>query len=350
MLLHPRLFIDKKKAQANIARMCAKIPSEAFLRPHFKTHRSHEIGDWFRDHGVSAITVSSLEMATLFIEKKWHNITIALPYNPHWAKEVNKISKDVNLNFIVEDTATLKRLLKDIHVSCGVFIKIDVGANRTGVQPHNFNLIDELTHLLTTCDDIVLKGFLSHAGHTYNAATPEDIKKIYFDSFKMLKKLKDVYQNSFPAISISYGDTPSCSLISHLTHFDEYRPGNFVFYDLMQYKLGACGLDDIAVVVAAPVLSKHKERLEIVVHAGAIHLSKEFVQLEKSLVYGAMVLLKDDCTWDMPLENAFVCRLFQEHAVVKVSKDVFAKLEVGDTVGILPVHSCLLSNLSSEII
>ena len=33
------------------------------FRPHFKTHQSAEIGSWFRDFGVTRITVSSRESA-----------------------------------------------------------------------------------------------------------------------------------------------------------------------------------------------------------------------------------------------------------------------------------------------
>ena len=36
------------------------------FRPHFKTHQSIEIGEWFRESGVNKITVSSLTMANYF--------------------------------------------------------------------------------------------------------------------------------------------------------------------------------------------------------------------------------------------------------------------------------------------
>ncbi len=36
--------------------------NDVVFRPHFKTHQSHKIGQWFRNEGVNAITVSSIKM------------------------------------------------------------------------------------------------------------------------------------------------------------------------------------------------------------------------------------------------------------------------------------------------
>ena len=52
------------------------------FRPHFKTHRSREVGRWFRDFGVAAITVSSVDMAQYFSNDGWDDITIAFPAVP----------------------------------------------------------------------------------------------------------------------------------------------------------------------------------------------------------------------------------------------------------------------------
>ena len=70
-------------------------------------------------------------------------------------------------------------------------------------------------------------------------------------------------------------------LSQHLKSFgvDEIRPGNFVFYDLMQAQIGACSLDDISVAVACPVVARHPERSQIVIYGGAIHFSKEQLRL-----------------------------------------------------------------------
>ncbi|MDQ1351629.1 MAG: hypothetical protein QG657_1934, partial [Acidobacteriota bacterium] len=72
--------MDKEKALKNIIRIKEKIarsPGVRF-RPHFKTHQSAQIGQWFREMGVSAITVSSVDMALYFAQHGWTDITIAI--------------------------------------------------------------------------------------------------------------------------------------------------------------------------------------------------------------------------------------------------------------------------------
>jgi len=67
----PTLFINKAIAKANIKAMAqkAKINNLSF-EPHFKTHQSKEVGEWFREEGVTAITVSSVAMAIYFAANK----------------------------------------------------------------------------------------------------------------------------------------------------------------------------------------------------------------------------------------------------------------------------------------
>ena len=61
------------------------------FRPHFKTHQSAAIGEWFRAEGVAAITTSSVEMATYFAEQGWNDITIAFPANVREIDQINRL-------------------------------------------------------------------------------------------------------------------------------------------------------------------------------------------------------------------------------------------------------------------
>ena len=57
----PLLWIDEQKARGNIERMLAvAAQNNVQFRPHFKTHQSIAVGNWFRDYSVDRITVSSV--------------------------------------------------------------------------------------------------------------------------------------------------------------------------------------------------------------------------------------------------------------------------------------------------
>ena len=148
-----------------------------------------------------------------------------------------------------------------------------------------------------------------------------------------------------PNLQISLGDTPSFASVKDLSGTDEARPGNFVFFDLMQYHLGVCSLHQIAVAVACPVVSKKKKEKQIIVHGGAIHFSKEFIlDNNQQKIYGRIVELKDQ-TWTDTGEGNILIGLSQEHGTVQLNEEQFEKTNIGDLLYVLPVHSCLTANL-----
>src|SRR5512140_22273 len=89
----PELLLDESKCRRNIRTMADKArSSKVIFRPHFKTHQSLEIGNWFREEGVNSITVSSVTMANHFARAGWKDITIAFPVNLREEKEIEKLS------------------------------------------------------------------------------------------------------------------------------------------------------------------------------------------------------------------------------------------------------------------
>jgi len=90
----PTLLLDESTARKNICRMAghARDAGVAF-RPHFKTHQSVEIGEWFRSVVVSAITVSSVDMALYFARCGWADITIAFPANLRQQRDLAALAR-----------------------------------------------------------------------------------------------------------------------------------------------------------------------------------------------------------------------------------------------------------------
>lgn len=124
---------------------------------------------------------------------------------------------------------------------------------------------------------------------------------------------------------------------------DELRPGNFVFYDLMQQEIGACDWDDIAVALACPVVAVHPDRLQWIIYGGAIHFSKDFLQMSSGeKCFGRMVDM-DSPSWSVNRveTNPYLVSLSQEHGVVQCSAETFHQCKPGDLSLWLPVHSCL---------
>jgi D-serine deaminase-like pyridoxal phosphate-dependent protein len=344
-ITEPVLILDKERCLKNIERMATKAQmSKSILRPHFKTHQSAEIGEWFRSYGVTAITVSSVKMAKYFAMNGWNDITIAFPVNILEIDEINKLASLVQLNILIVDSEVLPVIQNKITNNLGIFLKIDTGAHRTGMNPDNIEEIKKIISILETSGNIRFKGFLAHSGHTYQAKSIEEIRNIYSKAKDLMLSLK---KNIFNNAIISIGDTPACSIVPEFSGADEIRPGNFVFYDIMQLELGACNEDNISVALAAPIVAKHKDRNEIIVYGGAVHLSKDFIfDKDGNRIYGYLVEFNEH-GWGEIIKGAYVKSLSQEHGVIKITDDSNGIMDknYGDLLGILPVHSCLTADL-----
>jgi len=314
------------------------IRNHLTFRPHFKTHQSAEIGEWFREAGVNAITVSSVSMAHYFADHGWKDITIAFPCNILEISQINELASRIRLNLLVESTEVASFLANNIHSETGFFVKIDTGYHRTGIAPKDIPLLNSVLDAAETNKKLVFKGFLTHTGQTYQAGSLDEIRSLAIRAMETMSGLKEIFNPRFPGLTLSIGDTPSCSLLDEFPGIDEIRPGNFIFYDLMQYSIGSCTLDDIAVAIACPVVAVHPERNEAVIYGGAAHLSKESLMHEGKFVFGLAVKY-DRNVWNCNIPFGFVTSLSQEHGIIRINKDV--KLQSGELIAILPVHSCL---------
>lgn len=345
----PTLLLSKDIALRNIENMVRKANSHGLiLRPHFKTHQSAVIGEWFRDAGINCITVSSLTMANYFADCGWEDITIAFSVNIPEIEEINELAGRINLNLLIENKEGLEALQEKITWHTGIFIKIDTGYNRTGINIAESQLLDQLLEMIQKSPLLQFKGFLSHTGHTYQANSTHDIHSRHFDALLKMKALRSRYINEWPEMIISLGDTPSCSICDNFDRVDEIRPGNFVFYDLMQFKLGTCKLSDIAVRMVCPVVAVHPSRNEVVIYGGAVHFSKESItNIDGKPLYGRIVV-NDNGNKILLDEKNYLHSLSQEHGILKTTPRELRFFKPGLLVEIIPVHSCLTANLMKE--
>lgn len=317
-----------------------------FFRPHFKTHQSAGVGEWFKENGVNAITVSSVQMAAYFAGNGWRDITIAFPVNRLEIAEINRLSREVSLNLLVESKDTVSFLAKALDSPVKLWLKIDTGYHRTGLEWDNMTEISTLARAIEKAPGLEFSGLLTHSGHTYRAQSVEEVKLTLADAVTKLNRVRTgLKARGVPNCKISIGDTPGCSLAENFPGVDEIRCGNFVFYDLMQYFLGACKEEDISVALACPVVALHPRRNEIVIYGGAVHLSKDFVTgTGGEKIYG-LAALPGKKGWGPVLSGTHVSSLSQEHGIVKTAPATLKRVKVGDLLLILPVHSCLTANL-----
>ncbi|MCP4358291.1 MAG: alanine racemase [Chloroflexi bacterium] len=341
----PTLLLDEQKVRQNIRKMAVKAKNGGVaFRPHFKTHQSAEIGEWFRQEGVSAITVSSVDMAAYFAEAGWDDILIAFPVNLRQHQTINQLAHRLDLHLLVESVGTAVALSSAVDVPVNVWLKVDAGYGRTGISWQDEQMLLDVAATVAKAPNLTLTGILTHAGNTYAAKSVTEIEAVYAETVVRLNTARHCLQSEGHNIFVSVGDTPGCSVVESFGIVDEIRPGNFVFYDLMQRRLGVCLPEEIAVGVACPIVAKHEADQRIILYGGAVHLSKERLLINGEMIYGRIARLQEN-GWGQMLYGSKLTALSQEHGILKTNPATFGSLHVGDVVLVLPVHSCLTVDL-----
>lgn len=345
-IVRPTLLINARRARANIRTMAARAAAgNTRFRPHFKTHQQPEIGEWFREAGVRAITVSSLDMAAFFADQGWSDITVAFPVNHREIDLINDLAGRINLNLMPVMPESVDYLAHHLTAPVDIWLKIDCGYQRTGIALADRPAILAMVERVSRSKNMTLSGLLTHAGNTYGASK-ERIVAIGDKVTTDMRALRDFLgEKGYSGLQISVGDTPGCSLADRFDEVDEIRPGNFIFYDLMQLEMGVCEATDLALAVACPVVAKHEDRQTAVIYGGAVHLSREVLNMgDEGVGFGRIALLGER-GWGEILPQARLKSVSQEHGIISASPALLEQLKIGDLVAVLPVHSCLAADI-----
>lgn len=342
----PTLIIRPEVAKANISVMARKAQkSGVVFRPHFKTHQSNQVGEWFRSEGVSCITVSSVEMAAYFSAHGWSDILIAFTANRREWTTINQLAAKSRLGLLVEDLESIRFFQQHLEHPVDIWLEADNGLGRTGIpvgEVENFIKLAKEVH-----SPFVFKGLLTHAGNAYHIESDTEAKQIYQDTLENMTRIKEALVSAGFNPSISYGDTPTLSRVEDVSGWDEIRPGNFVFFDCTQYQLGSCRQEDIAVGVACPVMAVYPQRRQLVLYGGGVHLSKDYFISNGRPCYG-FVCKPDEQGWGALIQGAEVSALWQEHAMVDMNAADLQTIKTGDLLVVLPSHSCMTVDLYDE--
>jgi D-serine deaminase-like pyridoxal phosphate-dependent protein len=347
----PTLMIHTATVRANIQAMADRMAAQGLrLRPHFKTHQSQAIGEWFRNVGVDRITVSSIEMAQYFADSGWQDITIAFPINVRAIAAINALARRIGLGVLISDAAAIASLAAELTADVHAWVEIDTGDGRSGLGWDRPAEIAAVAAAIDQAPHMQFVGLLGHAGYTYRSQGAAEVHAAHGRDIERLRHAAEgLRQQRRVPFLVSTGDTPGCSLGHDFAGADEVRPGNFVFYDIQQQQIGSCEFNQIGVALAAPVVAVYPERSEVVVHAGGVHLAKDFIH-DAALgnLYGR-IALPHKTGWSAPVEGCYIRSISQEHGIARLNAALMAQVRVGDLLAILPVHSCMTADLMTRL-
>jgi D-serine deaminase-like pyridoxal phosphate-dependent protein len=322
----PYLRVDLARLRRNIQR-AAGLAGDAgvALRPHVKTHKSHEIARLQVAAGAVGVSVATIGEAETFVRHGIDDVFVAYPL---WldviaAGRLTDLTGDARVAIgvdSVEGAANAGLLLGASTVE--VLVEVDCGHHRSGVLPGDAATVAAAA----ARTGLRVRGVFTFPGHSY---APGALASAAADEAAALREAAEALRAAGiePRV-VSGGSTPS------LAHSDtdtltELRPGVYVFGDAQQWELGAMPPEDLALTCRTTVVS----------HAGG----------RLVLDAGSKVLGADRAPWasgfgrlpDHP--EARVVLLSEHHAVVDLAGAALPPL--GSQVDVVPNHVCNAVNL-----
>lgn len=334
----PSFLVDRSIVLRNCDAMRekARLSGVAF-RPHVKTHKSVAIGRMQHGGAAGPITVSTLAEAEQFAADGFRDITYAFPIAPEKLQRAADLAARIERLSVLLDSETALRAIEAFsaahRVTFDVFLKVDCGYHRAGVDPESPDSA-RLAIALARSEAVRFQGLLTHAGHSYNARNAEEIGRIAAEEAGSLTRFRALLAaEGLGEARRSVGSTPTASVVDRFIECDEVRPGNYVFFDAFQATIGSCTLDDVAVSVLTTVVGSYPERDSLIVDAGALALSKDVSpeHIDPKFGYGLV------CDLDLRPLPMRITALSQEHGKITTE----ATVPVGTRLRILPNHSCL---------
>ena len=333
----PAFLVDRPTLVRNCTRMRDKARASGVgFRPHVKTHKCVEAARLQHGGAIGPITVSTLAEAEMFADAGFRDITYAVPIAPSREKiaRAAEIAQGVERLSVLIDSDAALRALEEFDFTFDVFLKVDCGYHRAGVDPASPDSV-RLALALARSERVRFQGLLTHAGHSYNARDAAEIRRIAGEESGVLTRFRALLSaEGLGDAKRSIGSTPTAAVVERFSECDEVRPGNYVFFDAFQATIGSCTLDDCAVSVLTTVVGSYPERGSLIVDAGALALSKDAgpEQINPHCGYGLV------CDVNLrPMPSLRIVALSQEHGKITAPMHV----PVGTRLRIIPNHSCL---------
>ncbi|PGH21483.1 hypothetical protein AJ80_03151 [Polytolypa hystricis UAMH7299] len=293
----PSLVISRSTLERNIKKLHDDVENLGLMfRPHVKTLKSAEVTRMMLAGGryrkAIASTLREIEgLVPLVKERILDECLYGLPLRPGALPRLVELSDSIKIVLMVDNEQQIEHLETFASSSSShgstrawdIFIKVDVGSHRAGLEPAS-SALKQLVQRAEASDAVSIYGFYCHSGHSYACCDEESVASVLnteLDGVLSASKLMSNNKKSDRPLVLSIGSTPTAHSIRAIKDkFPEnveleLHAGNFPANDLQQVSTGLVEIPDQALRVLTEVCSVYKERNQALVNAGVIALSKE---------------------------------------------------------------------------
>jgi D-serine deaminase-like pyridoxal phosphate-dependent protein len=230
----PALLVFPALVKKNIAEMIRMVGDVNRLRPHIKTHKTAEGIRLMMDAGIQKFKCATIAEAELLAMTGAKDVLLAhQPVGPRIERlhQLTKHYPQTQFSTITDDLETAKHIgeLFNKHLqSIGVYIDINVGMNRTGIDPDEDAL--QLYEAITQIKGLHFLGLHVYDGQ-HRQANPAARETACDEAFQAVYGLIDQMESKgYPRPFIIAGGSPSFSIHAKKTDRD-CSPGTNIFWD-----------------------------------------------------------------------------------------------------------------------
>ncbi|RAS64826.1 D-serine deaminase-like pyridoxal phosphate-dependent protein [Lentzea atacamensis] len=243
------------------------------VRPHVKTHKCVEIGRRQVAAGAAGITAGNVGEAEVFAAAGFEDIFLAYPVWPSGTKgaRIRRLAESARLRVGVDNVAAIEALADAMEGEpdrLEVVIEVDCGARRSGAPPE---FAGDLA-LAARRRGLVPVGVFTYPGHG-SSGPDARVRAARDQDAALVTAVRCLAAAGITAQVVSAGSTPTVEFTTSSV-ITEIRPGEYVFCDLNNTRLGACTDDQVALFVAATVVSDWFPD-QVIVDTGTKALSRE---------------------------------------------------------------------------
>ena len=318
----PSVLIDLAKMERNIAAMQARCDELGLqFRPHIKTHKTPAIARQQLDAGAIGIACQKVSEAEVFAAAGFDDIQI--PYNIVGKKKTARLAdlaKRAKITVTADSRAVIDGIAAaaqqaDSHIA--VLVELVSLNQRTGTTP---------------AAALELAGHIRATPHLHFAGL-----MIYPSAAAIRPQLQATMSlleaAGIPSEIISGGGSGAALEAHLLPELTELRVGTYVFWDWNSVAAGITRFDHCAMRVRASVVSAN-EAQRVILDSGSKAVNSETVDGQ----FGTII--------EYPAARFH--KVNEEHGYVDFSACPMLP-KVGDVLHIIPVHTCIVTNLHNRI-
>jgi 3-hydroxy-D-aspartate aldolase len=272
----PCLVLDLDRFESNLQKLSTFARARHIaLRPHTKTHKCVDIARRQVQQGAIGVCTATIAEAEVMTRGGLRNLLITgeMVGEPKISRLMRLVSKAPETMVVVDDVINageLQRAAENFGTTLAVMIDLDIGQNRTGVQPGEAAL--QLAESIARSKNLELKGICAYAGHAAHVVGYEERRAASRRALAQALTTRDLLVNHGHGVDILSGaSTGTYNIDVDIEGMTEMQSGSYVFMDVEYRKIGGAGgavYDDFSPALCVLSTVIHRSGRKAIVDAG----------------------------------------------------------------------------------